>query len=616
MRAPNMSGVQMFLALAAGVFLCAASGCGGTVGSTSHVTPPSTGVSFTGKVSAGLQPIAGASVQLYAAGAAGNGSAATALLTTSVTTGASGSFTIPASYTCPSAQAPVYLLSKGGQLASASAANASLWLMTALGECGSVGAGSDFAVNEVTTVASIRALAPFMSSGGNVGASSTNTAGLDNAFSTAQNLVNITTGSSPGAQVPSTLAVPTSKLNTLANALTTCTASNGGSGCSALFNAAISGTTVPSNTVDAALNIARAPGNSVAAVYALASGSILFSPALSAPPPDWMLASTVTGGGMSMPSSLGVAASGNIWVSSYNSAVSEFLPSGAAVFSSGITGNGLNQSFGMALDINDNVWVANEQTTPNVGSGTVTELSSSGQALVTGLTAGGIDFPVAVAADTNGNMWIVDYGDSKVTLLNQSGAAVSTTPGWGGTALEFPVALAVDSSHNAWVANQSSTTSITKISADGSQATNYNCDCDGASGIAIDEDDNVWMANYYGNSVSEVNASGTVLLSALTGGGIDHPQGIAIDGAGTAWVANYRGNSLSEISGSSSSTPGTLLSPSSGFGADTSLLEPYGLAIDSSGSVWVSNAGNNTLTQFIGAAVPVKPPLAGPPQLP
>ncbi len=624
--------------LAAAALLCAAAGCGGTLNASNAVSPPKSGcnasttsgpdtatcpartpvagVSFTGKVSAGMQPVAGASVQLYAAGITGNGSAAAALLAASVTTGANGGFTIPGGYTCPSAQTPVYLLSKGGQPGSASAANASLWLMTALGECGAIGAGNTYFVNEATTVASVWALAPFMSSGGNAGASCTNTAGLDNAFATAQNLVNISTGTSPGAAIPSTLAVPSSKLNTLANALTACTASSGGSGCPALFNAAVSGDTVPGNTLDAALNIARAPANNVAAIYALASGSSLFSPALSAQPPDWMLANTVTGGGMSMPSSLGVAATGNIWVASYNDAVSEFLPSGAAVFSTGITGNGINQSFAMALDIEDNVWIANEQTTPSVGTGTVTELNSSGLALATGLTSGGIFFPAAVAADSNGNVWVVDYGDSRVTLLSPSGAAISSAPGWGGTALNFPVALAVDSNHNAWVANQSSTTSITEISADGSQVTNYDCDCNGASGIATDENNNVWMANYYGNSVSEVNSCGTVLLDAATGGGINHPQGTAIDGAGTAWVANYRGNSLSEISGSSSSTPGTFLSPSSGFGADASLLEPFGLAIDASGSIWVSNEGNDTLTQFIGAAAPVKPPLAGPPQLP
>ena len=46
------------------------------------------------------------------------------------------------------------------------------------------------------------------------------------------------------------------------------------------------------------------------------------------------------------------------------------------------------------------------------------------------------------------------------------------------------------------------------------------------------------------------------------------------------------------------------------------MLQPYGLAIDPSGNIWISNLGNNTLTQFVGVAAPVKTPLAGPPQLP
>jgi hypothetical protein len=75
----------------------------------------------------------------------------------------------------------------------------------------------------------------FISSGGNVGASCTNTTGLDNAFLTANELVNPATGTSPGAGLPSTLTVPTSKLNTLANALASCTASAGGSACSPLI---------------------------------------------------------------------------------------------------------------------------------------------------------------------------------------------------------------------------------------------------------------------------------------------------------------------------------------------------------------------------------------------
>ena len=116
--------------------------------------------------------------------------------------------------------------------------------------------------------------------------------------------------------------------------------------------------------------------------------------------------------------------------------------------------------------------------------------------------------------------------------------------------------------------------------------------------------------------MSEVNTCGTLKVDAAAGGGLLRPQGIAIDGAGTVWVANYQGNTLSEIAGASSSAPGALLSPSTGFGSDAFLSKPYGLAIDSSGNIWVSNSGKNTLTEFVGAATPVKTPLAGPPQAP
>jgi streptogramin lyase len=592
-------------------------GCGGSLISSSPSAPsscqsltPLTGSALSGKVLAASQPVSGASVQLYAARNTGNSSTPKALLSTPLSTAANGSFSIPSGYSCPSSQTPVYLLSKGGQ--SVSGSNSSMWMMTALGPCGSINAGSSFTVNEATTVASVWALAPFMSAGGNIGASCTNTVGLDNAFATADDLVNSVTGSSPGAGIPSTLTVSTRKLNSLANALASCTSSSSGGSCSALFASAPSGNTIPGNTLDAALNIAHAPGNSVTSIYALAASNATFSPALSAAPPDWILHNTIGGGGMASPASVSIAASGNIWVSSYFNTVSEFLPDGATAFPSGISGYGINQSFGMALDPGGNVWIANEQTNSNSGSGNVDELSSSGAALATGLTTGGINFPIAVTTDTNGNIWVADYGNSKVSLFNNSGTAISPSTGWGSNSLAFPVALAVDADHNAWVANQAGPVPVTKISADGSETTNYNCDCNGASGIATDQSGNIWLANYYGNSVSEVNTSGTLILDAATGGGIDHPQGIAVDGAGTVWVANYSGESISEVKGAS----GTFVSPSTGFGADAGLLQPYSLVIDSSGNIWVSNFGNSTLTQFIGLAAPVKTPLAGPPQQP
>jgi hypothetical protein len=567
-------------------------------------------VALSGKVLAAQQAVSGATVQLYAAGNTGNGSAPAALLATAAVTDANGTFSVTAGYSCPSAQTPLYVVAKG------TGANTSLWLMTALGPCGSLSAGSSIVVNEVTTTASVWALAPFLSSGGAVGASCTNTAGLNNAFATAASLANLRTGSSPGAGIPATLSVPSAKLNTLANALAACAASSGGAACTQLFSAADAGGAVPTNTLDAARNIARQPGNNVSSLFSIAQGNSTFTPALSAAPSDWMLANTIQGGGMAMPTSLSVAASGSVWVSSYEGSVTEFTPAGAPVFPTGIGGSGINQSYGMALDILGDVWIANQQTSLNSGLGDVTELSPAGQVLLSGVTNGGIYFPVAVTADSNGNQWIVNYAKSTVTLLNSSGTPLSGTTGWGGNSLAFPVALAVDSNHSAWVANQAGKLPITHISADGSLVTNYDCDCDEASGIAIDQNNNLWVANYATNSISEVSNCGTLLVDAVTGGGLMQPQGIAIDGGGAVWVANYHGNTLTALSGSTAATPGSILSPASGFGADAALLDPFALAIDPSGSIWVSNAGANTLTQFVGVAVPVKTPLAGPPQLP
>ena len=606
-------------------------GCGGVItppsgnqgscvqpsSSSSQVSCPARlsvpGVALTGKVLAGSQPVNGASVQLYAPGIAGNGSASAALLTNAVTTGANGIFTIPSGYSCPSTATPVYLLSKGGQPGSAS--NPSLWLMTALGPCGSISTGTSIVLNEVTTIAAVWALAPFMSAGGNVGASCTNTGGLTDAFVTANLLSNRASGTAPGSGIPSGLAPPTTKLNTLANALAACTTA-GGTACSTLFNDAPAGSLIPGNTLDAALNIAHSPAADVSSIYSLAASSNVYAPALSAAPPDWILSSVISGGGMSLPASISISASGDIWVSSYFNAVSQFTPAGAAVFSAGISGDGINQSYGMALDLQGNVWIANEQTTPNSGSGNITELDPSGQNIESGLTGGGINFPIAVAADTNGNMWFANYGNSTVTLVSSSGTPLSPSAGWGANSLTYPVAVAVDSDHNAWIANQAGQLPITRISANGSKIDTFNCDCNGASGVATDESNNIWIANYYGNSVSEVDSCGKLVLDAVTGGGIEHPQGIAVDGSGNVWVANYLGNSVSEIAGSGSSTPGTLTSPSTGFGSDAALVHPYSLAVDASGAIWVSNFGNNTLTQFIGVAAPVKTPLAGPPQSP
>jgi sugar lactone lactonase YvrE len=587
-------------------------------------------------VHGGQQPVTGSAIYLYAAGATGNGSLSTSLLNVSssgittdsngngyVLTDSTGSFNITDDWTCTHGTDQVYILALGGNPGLTSGTNnKALALMAALGTCSSLVSTYPYInIDEVTTVASVWALHPFLSDATHIGSSVTNASGLAKAFSQSPNLVSIATGMALSVTPGGNGTAPRSKINTLANILASCVHSVSGvsAACSSLFNAATpTGNKQATDTIAAAVYVAQNPGLNVSTLYGLPEASAPFQPQLNTVPQDWMLSVAFTGGGLNGPASLGVDGSGNVWVSNYFGVVSEFSPLGIPLSATGFTDGGLNESYGVAIDINNNIWIVNEQSLGGVNGnrGSITELNANGQPLSgsNGYVAGGIYFPIAAAADPNGNMWIVDYGDSRVTLLSSNGTSLSGTAGWGGSSLVFPVALAVDSSHNAWVANQSANT-ITRISADGSTTTAISC-CDGASGIATDQKNNVWVANYYGDSISEVSSGGTVLLNGIIGGGVQHPQGIAVDGAGTVWVANYRGNSISAINGSSAGSPDSFLSPQNGYGLDAALEEPYAIALDASGNAWVSNFGNNTITQFIGIATPIRTPLAGPPLIP
>ena len=68
-------------------------------------------------------------------------------------------------------------------------ANNAIALLAVLGGCNQI--ASQIVVNEATSVAATYALAPFLSAGGNIGASSTNSVGLQNAVAIASALVSV-----------------------------------------------------------------------------------------------------------------------------------------------------------------------------------------------------------------------------------------------------------------------------------------------------------------------------------------------------------------------------------------------------------------------------------------
>ena len=282
-------------------------GCGG-VNRTPVTTPVSTlaGSSLRGVVKGGQQPISGATIQLYQVGTSGDGSGA-APLGSSTTTSQTGGFSITGDYTCPGSNPEVYLLATGGNPGLGSGTNnTAIDLIAALGSCNSLNSNTFINLNEVTTVAAVAALLPYMTAPASIGSGTSDASALAAAFTLAAQYASTTTGAAPGASVPAGDAVPSTLINSLADIISACVNSTGGvagdgSNCGTLFtDATPSGGAAPTDVATALLNILNNPTSDLASLYTLLPSAAPFEPALSAAPSSWGvgLISTPTGGAL------------------------------------------------------------------------------------------------------------------------------------------------------------------------------------------------------------------------------------------------------------------------------------------------------------------------------
>lgn len=436
------SGIKIALWSCSLVAASAIAGCGtNTVSSVANNPAELTAPALQGIVMGGQQPVAGVNVQLYQAGTTGYGSAATPL-GSAVQTNGNGNFDLPA-YSCtPGSQ--VYLVGTGG-MPTATLTNDNLAMMVGLGTCGGTYLNNFINVNELTTVATVWALAPFMKGMANIGSSSTNAAGLADAFATINEIVTTSNGTIPGPTLPAGATLPVAEINTLGQILLQCVNSGGGtagdgSACGQLFYYAPNAdATYPTDTITAAMNIAHSPGRNVAQIAALRTAIPQFTPVLNtnSPPNDWTIAITYTGGGLNAPSSIAADASGAVWVTNGGGgSVTKLDQTGAAVSpAAGFTAGGFSTPSAIAIDTSGNAWIA------NAGNNTITELNSTG---TTGsvFNGNGLSTPSSIAVDGNGNIWIANSGANAVSAFTGTGAALSGSP-FTGAGASKPVSVAV-----------------------------------------------------------------------------------------------------------------------------------------------------------------------------
>jgi hypothetical protein len=256
-----------------------------------------------GLVHGGQQPVTGSTIQLYAVGTTGDGSAATPLLSPAPVSDANGGFNISGTYTCPSSSSLVYIVASGGNPGLPPGTNnGALSLMAALGPCGNLSASTFIIINELTTVAGVYSLAPYMTSPSAIGSAPGDAVALAGAFTLASQFANTATGTTPGTGVPLGTTVPVEQINTIGNILAACINSAGGTSgdntpCGMLFSLTTpTGLTPATNTVTALLHLANNPTLNTAALYNLVTPGAPFQPTQPQVPPDLSVRLTVPSG--------------------------------------------------------------------------------------------------------------------------------------------------------------------------------------------------------------------------------------------------------------------------------------------------------------------------------
>lgn len=612
MRRKTITAGKHFIAACVATLMTAAlAGCGispsnNDVAKTPVVPFTST---TTGMVHGGQQPVSGATIQLYAVGNAGSKSASTPLISQTVLTGSDGSFNLTSLWNCTSSAAYgadplLYLVATGGNPGlGAGGNNSALAMMTALGRCSTITASSFIYVNELTTVASVYSLAPFMADYSHIGAASVNMSALANAFGSVQTLANTATGASPGPGVLAGETVPVSEINTLANVMAACINSNGVGACTMLFTATTpAGGSAPTETIGAMLQIAGSPFRNVSSIYNIPSTTVPFQPSLSAAPNDWSIMVKYTGGGLAGPAGIALDASGNAWVANSDggsvtalSSEGNFL-TGTSGYSSGSTIFGAQ---GIAVDKLGNVWLAD-----SLLSSVVKLTVSSGSVLSSASFTAAVSGPAGLAIDSQNNVWVANFGDGSVTELNNSGVPVGGSPLTASGTLQNPSSVAIDGAGNVWVSDNSASV-IAKFDRNQNLLSGAGYSDNALLApvrVAMDAQGRAWVAGNGNNGTSLFNPDGSsAVLTPFLGGGLSLPTSVAIDGAGSAWLVN--GVTL----GSLTQIPSAAGLATGGIG---SLNAPADLAIDASGNIWTANTGDDSVSKFIGLAAPVITPLA------
>jgi uncharacterized protein (TIGR03437 family) len=264
---------------------------------------------------------------------------------------------------------------------------------------------------------------------------------------------------------------------------------------------------------------------------------------------------------------------------------------------------------GLAADTKGNLFIADTSNARvrvvNLSTGNIFTFAGNGTSGYSGDGAkavnASLNSPAGVVADSAGNVYIADYGNSTVRKVDTSGniTTVAGTGTWGYSgdggpankaALAHPVALAVDPAGNIYIADPGNL-NIRRITADGNIHTiASNLD---AESIAVDAAGSIYYPNYLNSTVQKILSNGTQFTiagngtvgfsgdgGAATAAQLNQPYGVAVDSSGNVYVADFANMAIRQLTPAVSTV--TAVNAASGVGLAVSpgeIIALYGASL-------------------------------------
>ncbi len=219
---------------------------------------------------------------------------------------------------------------------------------------------------------------------------------------------------------------------------------------------------------------------------------------------------------------------------------------------------------------------------------------------------GQLSRPGGMARDKEGNIWVVDYGNNRVEEFSSGGTFIRQfgSAGSGNGQFKYPAGIAIDGEGNVWIADTgnnrlekfSSTGTFIRVVELKSTEKQYRFD-EPMDIVYSPVNSMLYVADAGNNGIRVFNMEGQVQSKIGTGSGLpgtgpgqfSHPEGLAIDSSGDVWVADTDNNRVQELN---SKGEFIIQFGAPGVGEERShwpLHEPADIAIGPEGNVFVDD---------------------------